>query len=350
MAQTHIIGCILGTAAGDAIGLPFEGLSRRRAARLFGPPDRHRFLFGRGMVSDDTEHTCMVAQSLIASGGDIEVFQRYLAWRFRFWLLGLPAGIGLSTLRAIIRLWVGFSPSASGVFSAGNGPAMRAAILGAAVDDRKTLRQLVRVSTRITHTDPKAEYGAFAVALAARMAREHETVPPDQFVGELQFSLGDEGGELVTLIADAAKAAKDGQSTRSFADALGLYNGVSGYVGHSVPVAIHSWFAHQRDFRSAVVSMVECGGDSDSTGAIVGGIVGTAVGKDGIPLEWLSRIFEWPRSVSWMERLGVQLDSSIHAAAKVTPIKLPAWGLLLRNVFFLIVVLCHGFRRLFPPY
>ncbi len=60
MTQDHIIGCILGTAVGDALGLPYEGLSRRRAARMLGPPDRFRFLFRRGMVSDDTEHTCIV--------------------------------------------------------------------------------------------------------------------------------------------------------------------------------------------------------------------------------------------------------------------------------------------------
>ncbi len=56
MAKAHIVGSLLGTAIGDSIGLPYEGLSRRRAKRLLGPPDRHRFLFGRGMVSDDTEH------------------------------------------------------------------------------------------------------------------------------------------------------------------------------------------------------------------------------------------------------------------------------------------------------
>ena len=89
--QTHIVGSILGTAVGDAIGLPYEGLSRQRAKKLFGQPDRHRLLFGRGMISDDTEHTCMVAQALIGSGGDVSAFRRSLAWRFRFWMIALPA-------------------------------------------------------------------------------------------------------------------------------------------------------------------------------------------------------------------------------------------------------------------
>lgn len=350
MARTHIVGCILGTAVGDAMGLPYEGLSSRRSARLFGPPDRHHFLFRRGMVSDDTEHTCMVAQSLIAAGRDPDAFCRSLGWRFRFWLLGLPAGMGLATLRSIFRLWMGFPPQRSGVFSAGNGPAMRAAILGAVLDDRQMLRQLVRASSRITHTDPKAEYGAFAVALATQMAREYTSVSVDQFVDQLRSSLDGEGDELIALIADAVTSANDGQSTEAFADSLGLANGVSGYVYHSVPVALHAWFVHPHDFRSAVTSVIQCGGDTDSTAAIVGGIIGAAVGKDGIPGEWLRGLLEWPRSVSWMERLGIQLDDTLNSDAKNRPLRLPVWGLLPRNLFFLFVVLYHGFRRLFPPY
>jgi hypothetical protein len=36
------------------------------------------------MVSDDTEHTCIVAQALIASAGDPDAFQRHLARRLRW--------------------------------------------------------------------------------------------------------------------------------------------------------------------------------------------------------------------------------------------------------------------------
>ena len=149
MNHDAMIGSILGTAAGDTIGLPYEGVSRRRGARLFGEPDRHRFLLGCGMVSDDTEHTCIVAQSLIASGDDVETFAHELARRLRLWLLGVPAGIGWATLRATLRLCVGIPPDRSGVFSAGSGPAMRSPVLGAAIDDRDLLRDFVRASIRM---------------------------------------------------------------------------------------------------------------------------------------------------------------------------------------------------------
>jgi ADP-ribosylglycohydrolase len=72
------------------------------------------------MVSDDTEHTLFVAQALLTHPEDVIAFQRCPAWKLRLWLLGMPAGIGLATLKAILRLWLGFPPSRSGVWSAGN--------------------------------------------------------------------------------------------------------------------------------------------------------------------------------------------------------------------------------------
>src|SRR4051794_13344682 len=125
-------GLLLGTAVGDSIGLPREGLSARRAMRIFGgAPLRHRLACGRGMGSDDTEHACMTAQALIRSRGDVRCFTKSLAWRMRWWLLAVPAGVGMATAKAVLRLWIGFSPSRSGVRSEGNGPAMRAPVIGA---------------------------------------------------------------------------------------------------------------------------------------------------------------------------------------------------------------------------
>ncbi len=350
MEQSHIVGSILGTAVGDAIGLPYEGLSPRRASKLLGFPNQHRLLFGFGMVSDDTEHTCIVAQSLIASGRNLVEFQSQLAWRFRWWLLGFPAGIGLATLRSILKLWIGVSPDKSGVFSAGNGPAMRAAILGVAIGDLDRLREVVRIATRITHTDPKAEYGAFAIALAARNACQATTISGEDFLSQLNSCLGSDANQLISLISQAVESVKKSESTPQFAVGLGFSKGVSGYVYHSVPVAIHAWLSHQQDYQGAIIATIQCGGDTDSIAAMVGGIVGASVGKEGIPREWLSRLLEPSRSVEWIECLAKQLSQSIQTNMVSQPIQLLFPSLLLRNIFFLIVVLSHGFRRLLPPY
>ena len=160
-AADRFEGLLLGLMAGDCLGLPLEGLSPRRARRLFAGPLRHRFFLGRGMMSDDTEHASLTGQALLASRGDPDAFASALAWGLRWWFLGLPAGIGLATLRSILKLWLGFSPSSSGVLSAGNGAAMRSPILGLVFwDDPDRLRGFCGRSTRLTHTDPRAERGA----------------------------------------------------------------------------------------------------------------------------------------------------------------------------------------------
>ena len=121
-------GLMLGTAVGDALGLPAEGISRRRGRKLFRGRWRHRFLPGVGMLSDDTEHTVFVAQSLLAHPDSAGRFVRRLAWCLRLWLVTLPAGVGFATLRSIFLLWVGMPPGRSGIYSAGNGPAMRSPV------------------------------------------------------------------------------------------------------------------------------------------------------------------------------------------------------------------------------
>ena len=107
MQTDAIAGAILGCAVGDAIGLPYEGMSKRRGVRLMGEPTRHRFLFRRGMVSDDTEHTCMIAQSLCEHPADVDAFAGRFGRRLRWWLLGVPAGIGMATLKSCLKLWCG---------------------------------------------------------------------------------------------------------------------------------------------------------------------------------------------------------------------------------------------------
>jgi len=342
-------GVLLGTAAGDALGLPREGLSRRRAARMFGDGAlRHRFFFGHGLCSDDTEHAVLVAQALLKSGGDPDAFARSLAWRLRWWLLGLPAGVGLATLRSIIRLWVGFSPQRSGVFSAGNGPAMRAPLLGVYAKDRAHLKTLVHASTCITHRDPKAEQGALAIALAAQLgAQQGAALNAADVFTSLYTEITD--NDLLEKLKTAEAFLKRGASPQEFADALSLQRGVTGYMYHTVPVALYCWLRSPADFRQAVEDVVRLGGDADTTGAIVGGLAGATVGAAGIPEEWLAGICEWPRSVRWMRGLAEQLAQPAPDARYTSNVRL-APAILCRNLIFMLIVLAHGFRRLLPPY
>ncbi len=350
MQADAVAGAILGCAVGDAMGLPYEGLSRRRGIRLLGEPGRHRFLLGRGMVSDDTEHTCMVGLALCEHPEDADAFARAFARRLRGWLLGLPAGIGFATLRAIVKLWLGFSPARSGVFSAGNGPAMRSAILGAAIDDVESLTRFVRAATVVTHSDPKAFQGALAVALAAWCARRGIN-EPSSFLMHYRKAAGESTkNDFSSLLLAVEKSVTTAQSTLEFAIQLGCGRGVSGYIYRTVPIALHCWLSHPRHYRDAVSEIIRCGGDTDTTAAIVGAIVGSGVGREGIPAAWREGLWEWPRSRAWMEGLAVAVAQAIQTGKTARPPGvLPGVGLA-RNAVFLAVVLIHVARRLLPPY
>jgi ADP-ribosylglycohydrolase len=336
-------GALLGTAVGDALGLPAEGLSRKRIGHLWNGDWKMRLFGGRGMVSDDTEHSFMVAQSLLASPLDVAGFQHRLAWKLRWWFIGLPAGVGMATARACIKLWVGFPPGKSGVWSAGNGPAMRSAVIGAFfAEDAGSRQAFVVASSRMTHTDPRAEIAAMAVAETAALLtldRSGEILPMLPEIGD-----NDEWRGICRKLADARAA---GLSVGEFADSMGLGRGVTGYAFHTVPVAIYSVLRHPDSFEAALVAALDCGGDTDTVGAIVGALMGASVGSDGIPDDWRNNVAEWPRSMAVLTRLARELSAPLGAGK---PVRYFWPGIVPRNLAFLAIIITHGFRRLLPPY
>ncbi|UCE88301.1 MAG: ADP-ribosylglycohydrolase family protein, partial [Pseudomonadota bacterium] len=196
------------------------------------------------------------------------------------------------------------------------------------------------------------EYGALAVALAAHLAATTQgAVTPAQYRDALDSLLqGDDADELLALVERVKASVEANETTQAFAEQLGLARGVSGYMYHTVPVTLHGWLSHQQDLGGAVVEVIRCGGDCDSTAAIVGAMVGAGVGVAGIPPEWRARLIDWPRTVAWMQALADKLADTVAGAQPAKAPRLFAPAIVLRNVAFLGVVLAHGLRRLLPPY
>ena len=263
------------------------------------------------MVSDDTEHALITLESLLEADGDLAKFRRSLAKRMRRWFLLLPGGVGLATAKACLKLCVGFPPDRSGVSSAGNGAAMRAAIIGAFYAEEPDKRvAFVEASSRITHTDQRAIDGAQLIACAAACAAT---------------------GREEAFDSEASQWSPRFAATDEFP------NGVSGFVLHTVPAALGVWRRNPRDLRAAVTEAVEMGGDSDTLAAIVGGIVGASTGVEGIPIEWQTGLVEWPRGIEF-----IRLTANGSKPTTFWP------AVALRNALFLTVILVHGFRRLIP--
>ena len=284
-----------------------------------------------------------VGQSLARNLKDSDQFARSLAWRLRLWLLCLPAGIGMATLKSILRLWFGVPPSRSGVFSAGNGAAMRSAIIGVVhCDDPELRRRFTNASTAITHSDPKAGHGAQAIADLAAFVTVHGSSPTASELESILHNAG-EGKEWSDVVRRTVNACGSG----AIDDAVispGSNRGVSGYILHTIPVAVSAWFIHYGDFRKTIESVVRLGGDTDTVAAIAGSLAGISCGKDGIPNDWVKGIRDRPHSTRYITKLSRTLSEKHACSTGFSALLLP------RGFLFAAIVLSHGFRRLLPPY
>jgi len=274
----------------------------------------------------------MVARALLVASGEVEDFKWAFARELKRWIACVPPGVGFATLRGALRLLFGVHPNRSGVSSAGNGPAMRAALLGVCSRDDQHLEALVRASTRITHSDPRAEDGAL---LVARLARQLSSGAVDRFA----LLAGIRDAELQTRVRGAFAASSSGE-LEEFRKLGGYERGVSGFVVHTVPASIYCWARHPRDPRKALEAAIRLGGDTDTVAAITGALVGAEVGASGLPSEWIAGIRDWPLSIAYVNKLAQAV------AEGGRPPRFWGWAALPRNCAVLFVILGHAILRL----
>jgi ADP-ribosylglycohydrolase len=228
---------------------------------------------------------------------------------------------------------------------------MRAPVIGAWLADApiERLIEFVKASTSLTHRTTAADQGAGVIALAVRraMLAGGAVVDDGAFVADIKGVLTHE--RLRSNVLAAVEAARLGRR-EVFLEEANIGGSVSGWMLQTVPAAIYCWLRHPLDYRAAVEEVVLLGGDTDTTAAIVGALVGASVGVEGIPADWLTGLADWPRSRGWIGRLAGRLAEARDGDHRVAPLPLFWPAIPLRNLLFLLIVLLHGFRRLFPPY
>jgi ADP-ribosylglycohydrolase len=303
--------------------------------RRFRRVDRFHILGRTGFVSDDTEQSALIAQSLLRSDhveGCVRAFRRSLLG----WFLRLPWGIGLGTVRACIKISLGFKQS--GVYSAGNGAAMRSAVIGAAFpDDRKKRVTYADALAKVTHRDPRAVEGArFVAELAAHSIEASASTDRRSLViralGVVQEpSLNEALATAITLADEEANLEVAGRTI-----------GTSGFVLESVPFAAFAFIRFGEEPFHALTETISAGGDTDTIAAILGGWLGALHGEQALPKHLIEAIHDGPFGPTHLRALAVSL-----AGGGRGPSYSPLYALL-RNLALYPVVLAHGFRRLVP--
>lgn len=334
---------LFGIAIGDALGLAYEGLNRKQILRRFGrKPLRYQLILRRGYGSDEIQMAGMTGQAILASICKSEFFLNSLAWRFRWWFLGLPLGIGLGTALSCMRLWLGFNPEKSGgVSSAGNGPAVRALVIAATLDrtDVETrIERWIQLSTHLTHRDQRALAGAKLLGNAALLAMHEkiDTTTRCQILQQLTDACEEE--QTRTILETMQPLLAQGLSPSRVAKRLGWKKGISGFMPHSATMAIYCWLRHCKNFDRAIQSAVRLGGDTDSVAAICGGLIGISLRVDAIPDDLIAQYADWPADLTWHERLAYRLSEWPHGEEDIlggSPESFFWPGQLVRNIYLL---------------
>jgi len=332
--EDRLAGVLVGTALGDALGLPFENLTAEVIAADFPARGRFHFLGRAGHVSDDTEQSALVAQSLLREPADAEACAGRFGRALVGWLLRVPWGIGFATLRACAWRMVGFR--ASGVRSAGNGAAMRAAVAGVFfATDPARRRAFSDALARITHTDPRAvEAARFVAALAADLSLRQ----PGQSV-EVAAARAEVADATLAAALDRAIALA-GAPVAEQARELGT----TGYAVHTVAFALAVFLRYGDRPAEALEEAVRAGGDTDSIGAIVGAWCGARHGLSGLPPALVADLAPGPFGPAHLIALAHALACRQRGEPAPCP-EFSAAAALARNLTLLPVVLAHVAAR-----
>ncbi len=308
--EDRFIGCLLGVAIGDALGMPVEGWSREAIRMHYGVLADFHASPSRGLepgqFTDDTQMMLMHAESIVAAR---TVDGQDLARRFVAWLRsGDVRGIGGSTFQSIKRLERGIDCRESGQtgeFAAGNGVAMRIAPVGLFDSQNiERLRRDVRVAGAITHRNTEALAGGLAVAYAvARLAAGE--VEPAHLIGETIALVGK--CQVGRHLQRAEEMLKSNVPPEHALATLGT----TGYVVHTVASAFYCFVQSPAGFKETLIQAVMAGGDTDTVAAVTGALSGAYNGSQRIPNNWRCQV----ESRARIEELARQIYALVYSAS-----------------------------------
>lgn len=306
---------VIGLAVGDALGVPVEFFDRDRlkkepvtGMRSFGTHHQPA-----GTWSDDTSLALCLAESLAEKGIDYaDQAQRFIAWKYsaKWTPHGRLFDIGNVTGEAIARLLNGVYPLAAGPDddrACGNGSLMRILPLAIFLADADPFERwrIAADCSRLTHGHPRCLLAcAYYVEVAAALVR-----------GE---SLGD-GIESANRLLRHDLERKHPQERDTFARILSPQLGQlpegeisgSGYVIHCLEASL--WCAlRAKSYAEGVLAAVNLGDDTDTTGAVAGGLLGLQYGLAGIPAEWQNQLVRRADILALCSRLQLAADAKLH--------------------------------------
>lgn len=302
-------GCLLGGGVGDALGAPVEFMSAETIRKTYGPQgvaDYVEFADGTGAITDDTQMTLFTAEGLLRAGVRMRergicspqsvVHLAYLRWLKTQgtdpvcdpeilnsgWLIKekqlfrkrAPGMTCISSLK-------NFRPDeVAHNNSKGCGTVMRMAPAGLMCPPAEAFEYGCLFSA-LTHGHPTGITAGGAFAMLTAYLLEGKSLPLALELTEKHLQKFPEASETLAALQKAERAA-DISELRE------------GWVAEeTLAIAVFCALRHTWDFKAGVLEAVNISGDSDSTGAVTGNLLGILNGTKGIPGNWLKNLQEY---------------------------------------------------------
>lgn len=318
--QGRFLGCLLGGAVGDALGAPVEFMKRTEILRRFGPKGITQYApayGGLGTITDDTQMTLFTAEGLIRgwvrgcfkgittySGVTAHAYLRWLqtqgerpscdinfganepGWLFQQRQLHsrrAPGNTCLSALRAMDSLG-----EAARNDSKGCGGVMRVAPVGLfswRLRQHKSPQDAFQLGTELaalTHGHPTGSLTGGVLAVLIMALTDGASLPEALAASKAILRAESRHEETLRAIELAEDLAVSGLPHEEAIARLG-----QGWIAEeALAISIYCALV-ARNFKHGVILAVNHDGDSDSTGSIVGNLLGAMHGVKAIPAEWL---------------------------------------------------------------
>lgn len=309
--QQRYRGCLLGGAVGDALGYPVEFIKENTIWNNYGP-EGIRTLEQAGspaVISDDTQMTLFAANAVLYSRGQKLPLNHALWLAYREWL-GTQGDTSRMDSPANPKMWIFRDPRLHACRAPGNtcldairhspdggttmrpinnskgcGTVMRAAPFGLAVpasssdSGLQTVYELAAADAALTHGHRLAWASSGALAQIIYEIVQHRPQRDYPLQEAISAVCCSDSDELKPLLDKAVKLAED----TSIDDLDAIHMLGEGWVAEeALAIAVFCAVRHQNDFAAAIRASVNHKGDSDSTGAICGNILGAWLGEDAV--------------------------------------------------------------------
>lgn len=319
-------GCLIGGAAGDALGYAVEFCSETMILDRYGASGitRYQLQDGAARISDDTQMTLFTANGLLygatqsALRGEPCHYWKFVSAAYRdwyetqtdryplphrhwaqshcCWLLNVPElfhqrAPGNTCMSALAGMIPGTVQDPVNQ-SKGCGGVMRVAPVGLHMEDGKAAAMVAADCAAVTHGHEMGYIPAAMLAHIIHSLSHCDGISLNGAVASAQRAMvelyqeTEHLPEFMDLIDTAVELAQQSLDDRMAIRRLG-----AGWCGdEAIAIAIYCALRHSNSFERALTASVNHGGDSDSTGAITGNIMGAYLGLSGIPEKYLEKL------------------------------------------------------------